>query len=138
MVGQTLTDAKVCFEQLEEERWKKFMQLFTEGTGMGEDDLCDLDQYLRDGRLGTARLTETEKGHAHVSAAKQSLGEVVTDSSNAKQTAKMLDFLASFSSNKKVFVSDVTVAEKVAQMEKVGDGGRGGACNIFMERLCLH
>ena len=50
----------------------------------------------------------------------------------------MLDFLASFSSNKKVFVSDITVAEKVAQMEKVGDGGRGGACNIFMERLCLH
>jgi hypothetical protein len=35
----------------------------------------------------------------------------------------MLDFLASFSSNKKVFVSDITVAEKVAQMEKVGDGG---------------
>ncbi|KAK9917955.1 hypothetical protein WJX75_000024 [Coccomyxa subellipsoidea] len=51
-------------DQLEEERWKKFMQLVTEGTGMGEDDLCDLDQYLRDGRLGTAHLTETEKGHA--------------------------------------------------------------------------
>jgi hypothetical protein len=80
-VGLTLTDAKVCFEQLEEERWKKFMQLVTEGTGMGEDDLCDLDQYLRDGRLGTAHLTETEKGHAYASAAKQSLGEVVTDGS---------------------------------------------------------
>ena len=51
-MGLTLTDAKVCFEQLEEERWKKFMQLVTEGTGMGEDDLCDLDQYLRDGGWG--------------------------------------------------------------------------------------
>ena len=119
---QVLTGAQLCVEQLEEERWKKFMQLFTEATGMGEEDLCDLDQYLRDGWLGMAHSMETHKGHVYAFAVKGSLGEVVKDSSKAKHTAKMLDFLASFSSDKKVFVSDVTVAEKVARMKKAGDG----------------